>query len=95
MGSLRPQRMRIVQLRHSVNHIVQVLLGHTAAVNGEAHHIGKPGLLLRGLQIILHGEVAQLRDPDTPNEGFANGVMPLIMVTAVVGIAAGSSGHRV
>lgn len=54
----------LVQGLYRGNHIVQVLLGQAAAVDGEAYHIGQLHLLLRSLQVVLHGVVAQLRDPD-------------------------------
>ena len=54
----------LVQLRHGGDDVVQVLLVQAAAVDGEADHIGKLGLLLGGLQVVLHREVAQLADAD-------------------------------
>ena len=54
----------LVQLGHGGDDIVQVLLGQAAAVDGKADHVGKFGLLLRSLQIVLHGEVAQLGPSD-------------------------------
>ena len=50
----------LVQSLNSCDYIVQMLLGQTAAVDCEANYVTYFSLLLRGLQVILHGVVAQL-----------------------------------
>ena len=44
----------LIQGFHCGDHVVQVLLGQTAAVDGKAHHVGQLRLLLRGLEVVLH-----------------------------------------
>ena len=55
----------LIQRLDSGDDVVQVLLGQAAAVDGEAHHVGQLSLLLGSLQVIFHGEVAQLGHADT------------------------------
>ena len=50
----------LVQSLNSCDYIVQMLLGQTATVDCEANYVTYFSLLLRGLQVILHGVVAQL-----------------------------------
>ena len=54
----------LVQVGHGGDDVVQVLLGQTAAVDGEADHVADLGLLLGSLEVILHGVVAQLGNAD-------------------------------
>ena len=55
----------LIQRFDSGDDVVQVLLGQAAAVDGETHHVGQLSLLLGSLQVIFHGEVAQLGHADT------------------------------
>lgn len=45
-------------------HIVQMLPTELATVYGKADHVAKLLLLLRGLEVVLHGVVTQFRNPD-------------------------------
>ena len=53
-----------IQLSHGSNNIIQMFLGQTAAVNRETNHICQFSLLLRRLQIVLHGEITQFSHTD-------------------------------
>ena len=55
----------LVQLGNSLDNIVQVLLGQLRTVDGETNNVANLSLLLGGLQIVLHGVVAQLGGTDT------------------------------
>ena len=91
----------LVQVGHGGDDVVQVLLGQAAAVDGKADHVADLGLLLGGLQVILHGVVAQLGDTDAvaadqlQAEALAGeGVMAALAVEELVhvdvhGVAAG------
>ncbi len=91
----------LIQLLHCGDDVVQMLLGQTAAVDGKTDHVGQLGLLLRGLQVILHGVVAQLGHADAvaadqlQREALAReGVMTALAVEEFVhvdvhGVAAG------
>ena len=50
----------LVQSLNSCDYVVEVLLGQTAAVDCEANYVTYFSLLLRSLEVILHGVVAQL-----------------------------------
>ena len=54
----------LVQSLDGCDNVVEVLLGQTAAVDREANYVSQLSLLLRSLQVILHGEVAQLGNAD-------------------------------
>ena len=54
----------LVQSLDGCDNVVEVLLGQTAAVDCEANYVTYFSLLLRGLQVILHGVVAQLGNTD-------------------------------
>lgn len=53
-----------IQSLDGCDDIIQMLLRETAAVDGEAHDVCKLCLLLRGLEVVFHGIVAQLGDAD-------------------------------
>ena len=53
-----------IQSLDGCDDVVEMLLRETAAVDGEAHDVGQFCLLLRGLEVVFHGIVAQLGDAD-------------------------------
>ena len=55
----------LIECLYSSNDIVQMLLGQTAAVDGETYHVGYLCLLLGRLEVVLHGVVTQLGGADT------------------------------
>ena len=81
----------LVQSLNSCNNVVQMLLGQTAAVDCEANYVADLSLLLRSLQVILHGVVAQLGYTDTvaadqlEREAFTcEGVMTALAVEELI-----------